>query len=85
MRSHSLRAVVVGANRRDKSHIDGSSGEEDPNLFDRVAARYDLLNSLMSAGLHHRWRERAADKAALGPGETAGYELRLAVSVASAR
>lgn len=38
-------------------------------MFDRVAARYDLLNSLMSAGLHHRWRERAADIAAPDPGD----------------
>jgi demethylmenaquinone methyltransferase/2-methoxy-6-polyprenyl-1,4-benzoquinol methylase len=37
-------------------------------MFDRVAGRYDLLNSLMSAGLHHRWRERAADVAAFAPG-----------------
>ena len=40
-------------------------------MFDRVAARYDLLNSLMSAGLHHRWRERAADRAELAPGDSA--------------
>jgi demethylmenaquinone methyltransferase/2-methoxy-6-polyprenyl-1,4-benzoquinol methylase len=40
-------------------------------MFDRVAARYDLLNSLMSAGLHHRWRERAADLARLAPGDAA--------------
>ncbi len=40
-------------------------------MFDRVAARYDLLNSLMSAGLHHRWRERAADQAGLAPGDSA--------------
>jgi demethylmenaquinone methyltransferase / 2-methoxy-6-polyprenyl-1,4-benzoquinol methylase len=39
-------------------------------MFDRVAARYDLLNSVMSAGLHHRWRERAADVAELKPGAT---------------
>jgi demethylmenaquinone methyltransferase/2-methoxy-6-polyprenyl-1,4-benzoquinol methylase len=45
--------------------------EQVNRMFDRVAARYDLLNSLMSAGLHHRWRERAADKAALKPGESA--------------
>jgi len=40
-------------------------------MFDRVAAQYDLLNSVMTAGLHHRWRERAADRAALGPGDSA--------------
>jgi demethylmenaquinone methyltransferase/2-methoxy-6-polyprenyl-1,4-benzoquinol methylase len=39
-------------------------------MFDHVAGRYDLLNSLMSAGLHHRWRERAADRAELSPGDT---------------
>ncbi|HEX7245483.1 MAG TPA: bifunctional demethylmenaquinone methyltransferase/2-methoxy-6-polyprenyl-1,4-benzoquinol methylase UbiE [Solirubrobacterales bacterium] len=35
--------------------------EQVQGMFDRVAGRYDLLNSLMSAGLHHRWRERAVD------------------------
>jgi len=40
-------------------------------MFDRVASRYDALNSVMTAGLHHRWRERAADRAALNPGEAA--------------
>jgi demethylmenaquinone methyltransferase/2-methoxy-6-polyprenyl-1,4-benzoquinol methylase len=40
-------------------------------MFDRVASRYDVLNSLMTAGLHHRWRERAATRAALGPGDSA--------------
>ena len=45
--------------------------EQVNRMFDRVAARYDLLNSLMSAGLHHRWRERAAERAELAPGDTA--------------
>ena len=45
--------------------------EQVNRMFDRVAARYDLLNSLMSAGLHHRWRERAADRAGLKPGDSA--------------
>jgi demethylmenaquinone methyltransferase / 2-methoxy-6-polyprenyl-1,4-benzoquinol methylase len=40
-------------------------------MFDRVAGRYDALNSVMTAGLHHRWRKRAADRAALGPGDSA--------------
>jgi demethylmenaquinone methyltransferase / 2-methoxy-6-polyprenyl-1,4-benzoquinol methylase len=29
---------------------------------------YDLMNTVMSAGLHHRWRARAADLARVGPG-----------------
>jgi demethylmenaquinone methyltransferase / 2-methoxy-6-polyprenyl-1,4-benzoquinol methylase len=37
-------------------------------MFDRVAFVYDLLNTVMTAGLHHRWRARAADLACVGPG-----------------
>jgi demethylmenaquinone methyltransferase/2-methoxy-6-polyprenyl-1,4-benzoquinol methylase len=40
-------------------------------MFDRVAGRYDLLNEVMTAGLHHRWRERAAERAELAPGDAA--------------
>jgi demethylmenaquinone methyltransferase / 2-methoxy-6-polyprenyl-1,4-benzoquinol methylase len=40
-------------------------------MFDRIAARYDAMNTVMTAGLHHRWRERAADRAELGPGDSA--------------
>jgi len=40
-------------------------------MFDRVAGRYDVLNSVMTAGLHHRWRDRAADRAELSPGDSA--------------
>jgi demethylmenaquinone methyltransferase/2-methoxy-6-polyprenyl-1,4-benzoquinol methylase len=40
-------------------------------MFDRIAGRYDAMNSVMTAGLHHRWRQRAADRAALAPGDTA--------------
>ena len=40
-------------------------------MFDRIAGFYDVMNSVMTAGLHHRWRARAADLAALGPGDTA--------------
>jgi demethylmenaquinone methyltransferase / 2-methoxy-6-polyprenyl-1,4-benzoquinol methylase len=32
-------------------------------MFDRIAGRYDLLNSIMSARMHHRWRTRTVDLA----------------------
>jgi demethylmenaquinone methyltransferase/2-methoxy-6-polyprenyl-1,4-benzoquinol methylase len=37
-------------------------------MFDRVAGVYDLLNTVMTAGLHHRWRTRAVELARVGPG-----------------
>jgi demethylmenaquinone methyltransferase / 2-methoxy-6-polyprenyl-1,4-benzoquinol methylase len=37
-------------------------------MFDRIAGVYDAMNSVMTAGLHHRWRERAADLARLPAG-----------------
>jgi len=40
-------------------------------MFDRIAGVYDAMNSVMTAGLHHRWRERAADLAQVGPGKRA--------------
>jgi demethylmenaquinone methyltransferase/2-methoxy-6-polyprenyl-1,4-benzoquinol methylase len=40
-------------------------------MFDRVATRYDALNSVMTAGLHHRWRERAAAQTGLTAGDSA--------------
>ena len=40
-------------------------------MFDRIAGVYDVMNTAMTAGLHHRWRERAADRAELGPGDVA--------------
>src|SRR3954447_22027868 len=40
-------------------------------MFDRIARVYDLMNSVMTAGMHQRWRERAAGLAAVGPGDRA--------------
>jgi demethylmenaquinone methyltransferase/2-methoxy-6-polyprenyl-1,4-benzoquinol methylase len=44
--------------------------EQVQGMFDRIAGRYDLLNSLMTAGLHHAWRERAVDRAEVSPGDS---------------
>jgi demethylmenaquinone methyltransferase/2-methoxy-6-polyprenyl-1,4-benzoquinol methylase len=38
-------------------------------MFDRIAGIYDVMNGVMTAGLHHHWRRRAADLARLEPGD----------------
>jgi demethylmenaquinone methyltransferase / 2-methoxy-6-polyprenyl-1,4-benzoquinol methylase len=38
------------------------------SMFDRIAGIYDPLNQVMTVGLHHKWRRRAADLAAVGSG-----------------
>jgi demethylmenaquinone methyltransferase / 2-methoxy-6-polyprenyl-1,4-benzoquinol methylase len=40
-------------------------------MFDRIARVYDRMNSVMTAGMHHHWRRRAAELARIGPGSTA--------------
>src|SRR6476620_751363 len=40
-------------------------------MFDRISGRYDAMNSVMTAGMHHRWRERTADRAELEAGGAA--------------
>jgi len=40
-------------------------------MFDRIARIYDPLNSVMTVGLHHRWRERAVELAKVAPGDRA--------------
>jgi demethylmenaquinone methyltransferase / 2-methoxy-6-polyprenyl-1,4-benzoquinol methylase len=40
-------------------------------MFDRISGVYDRMNTVMTAGLHHSWRRRAADLAALAPGSRA--------------
>lgn len=35
-------------------------------MFARIAGRYDLLNTVMTAGQHHRWRRHAARMAVQG-------------------
>ena len=40
-------------------------------MFDRIAGVYDLMNAVMTAGMHQRWRERAVELARVGPGSRA--------------
>ena len=60
-------------------------------MFTRIAARYDLMNTLMTGGRHHAWRRIAAAEAARareGPVldlATGTCDLALAVRAADAR
>jgi demethylmenaquinone methyltransferase/2-methoxy-6-polyprenyl-1,4-benzoquinol methylase len=39
-------------------------------VFDSVASRYDIMNDLMSAGMHRLWKRYTIDQAAVRPGHT---------------
>ncbi len=41
------------------------------DVFDSVATRYDLMNDLMSAGMHRLWKRFTVDQAALRDGDVA--------------
>ena len=51
------------------------SGEERAllvrEMFDRIAGRYDLLNNVMTAGLHRHWNRKVVRATGLGPGDRA--------------
>jgi demethylmenaquinone methyltransferase / 2-methoxy-6-polyprenyl-1,4-benzoquinol methylase len=53
-----------GVPRRDSEEF----ASEVRGMFDRIAGVYDVMNSAMTAGLHHQWRQRAVDRAEVGPG-----------------
>ena len=38
------------------------------DVFESVASRYDVMNDLMSAGLHRLWKRHTIDQAAVKPG-----------------
>ncbi|HYH57690.1 MAG TPA: ubiquinone/menaquinone biosynthesis methyltransferase [Thermoleophilaceae bacterium] len=40
-------------------------------MFDRIAGVYDVMNTVMTVGMHQRWRERAVELARVEPGSRA--------------
>lgn len=49
----------------------GGKAEFVQKLFDRIAPRYDFLNTLTSFGMHKRWRARTVQLSGLKSGDTA--------------
>jgi demethylmenaquinone methyltransferase / 2-methoxy-6-polyprenyl-1,4-benzoquinol methylase len=49
-------------------------------MFDRIAGRYELLNTIMTAGLHRLWSRKVVRATGLGPG---GRALDLACGTGS--
>ena len=39
-------------------------------VFDSVASRYDLMNDLMSGGMHRMWKRFAVEASGVRPGES---------------
>jgi len=50
----------------EKGH--GTMGEAVRHMFAAIAQHYDLLNTVLSFGLHHRWRQRAVASSGVAPG-----------------
>jgi demethylmenaquinone methyltransferase / 2-methoxy-6-polyprenyl-1,4-benzoquinol methylase len=67
--------VSVSSDTEASSGVPERGSEEFANqvrgMFDRIAGVYDVMNSAMTAGLHHQWRQRAVERAEVGPGSDA--------------
>jgi demethylmenaquinone methyltransferase/2-methoxy-6-polyprenyl-1,4-benzoquinol methylase len=50
---------------------ESEKGRRVAGIFDAVAWRYDLMNDLMSAGLHRVWKRFAVERTGLRPGQRA--------------
>ena len=48
---------------------EGEKARHVAGVFDSVATRYDLMNDLMSAGLHRLWKRFTVETAGIRPGE----------------
>ena len=48
----------------------GEKAELVKGVFDSVASRYDIMNDLMSAGMHRLWKRYTIQRAGVRPGQT---------------
>jgi demethylmenaquinone methyltransferase/2-methoxy-6-polyprenyl-1,4-benzoquinol methylase len=59
---------VAATGPRDTIEAGRPTTEKVKGVFGRIAGRYDTMNSIISLGLHHRWRRRTVEEAGLTPG-----------------
>lgn len=65
----SAGAPSAGSGKPDRGSEQFSSDVQ--RMFDRISGVYDVMNSVMTAGLHTDWRDRAVDLSRVGPGSDA--------------
>ena len=67
------RRALTSRRKRDRATVSPGTLEEPQvrAMFDRIAGLYDRMNTVMTAGLHHQWRRRAAELAPCRPGDRA--------------
>jgi demethylmenaquinone methyltransferase/2-methoxy-6-polyprenyl-1,4-benzoquinol methylase len=53
------------------SRDSGEFASQVRSMFDRISGVYDLMNTAMTAGLHHRWRSRAVELTEVSAGDAA--------------
>jgi len=66
---HTAGVPAGAAAEAAEAYSAGAHASEVREMFERIAGVYDLMNTAMTAGLHHRWRARAAGLAWVGPGD----------------
>jgi demethylmenaquinone methyltransferase / 2-methoxy-6-polyprenyl-1,4-benzoquinol methylase len=66
-----MPSAVMATSTPLPNHESGEFAGQVRTMFDRIAGVYDLMNTAMTAGMHHRWRQRAAELAQLRPGDAA--------------
>ncbi|MBN1630469.1 MAG: class I SAM-dependent methyltransferase [Thermoleophilia bacterium] len=63
---------TAGASARTGNGVDATPEPgKIQQMFDGIAGSYDRMNSLMTAGLHHRWREMGVMLSGVRPGDSA--------------
>ena len=66
MPDHSEGSEQASSTKPEKGFEGAAKRRYVGELFARIAPRYDLMNTLMTGGMHHRWRRIAAETAARG-------------------